>query len=60
MYDMCVYSFLSCFPLGVVVVFRAVVAECITRRPYGQQLLKLFRPWDRKSLEHVVVVQKVG
>ena len=30
------------FPLGVVVRFRAVVAENITQRPYGQQFLKLF------------------
>ena len=43
------------FPLGVVVRFRTVVAENITQRPYGQQLLKLFCSWDRKNLEHVVV-----
>ena len=41
------------FPLGVVVLrFRAVFAEHITLRPYGQSLLKLFCSWDRKSLEH--------
>ena len=37
-------------PLGVVVRFQAVVAEQITLRPYGQQLLKLFCSWDRKKL----------
>ena len=42
------------FPVGVVVRFRKVVAENITLRPYGQHLLKLFCPWDRKSLEHTV------
>ena len=40
-----------CFvcPVGVVVRFRAVVAENITLRPYGQQLLKLFWSWDREK-----------
>ena len=50
-------SFLRCvFPLGVVVRCRYVFAENLTLRPYGQQLLKFFCSWDRKSLEHVVVV----
>ena len=42
------------FPLGVVVRFRAAVAENITLRPYGRQLLKLFCSMDRKSLEHTL------
>ena len=49
--------FRSVCPLGVVVKFRAVFAETITRRPYGQQLLKCFCPWDKKKLgTHIVVV----
>ena len=40
------------FALGVVVRFRAVLAENIILGPYGQQLLKLTCSWDRKSLEH--------
>ena len=43
-----------CFPLGVVVRFRAVVAGNITLRPYRQQLLKLFCSWGTKSLEHTL------
>ena len=42
------------FPLGVVVRFRSVFAEHIILRPNGQQLLKLFCSWDRKSLEHTL------
>ena len=38
-----------CCPLGGVVRFRAVFAEHIPLRPYGQQLLKLFCAWDRKA-----------
>ena len=34
--------------------FRAVVTGNVTLRPYGQQLLKLFCSWDRKSLEHTL------
>ena len=49
-------KFILFFPLGVVVRFRAVFTGNITLRPYGQKLLKWFRSWDRKSLEHVVVI----
>ena len=45
---------LMLFSLGVVVRFRALVAEHIILRPYGQQLLELFCSWDRKSLEHTL------
>ena len=44
------------FPLGGVVRFRAVVAEHVTLRPCGQQLLKLFCSWDRESLEHTCTI----
>ena len=33
-------------PLGVVVRLRSVVAEDVTLRLYGQQLLKCFCSWD--------------
>ena len=38
-----------CSPLGVAFRFRALVAENITQRPYGQQLLKCFCSWDKKT-----------
>ena len=44
--------FRSVCPLGVVVRFRAVFTEHIALWPYGQQFLKFFCSWDRKSLEH--------
>ena len=44
------------FPLGVVVRFRAVFTESLTVRPYGQQLLKFFRSWDRKVLQHTFLL----
>ena len=43
-------------PLGVVVRFRSVFAEHVTRRPYGQQLLKVVLLLGQKKLGKRAVV----
>ena len=52
------------FPLGVVVRFRSAFTVAFTRnmtpRPSGQQLLKLFWSWVRRSLEHTLLSSYFG